>query len=43
MLLLPVTLLVTAFAILFRPVTRIVRADYDVRNPFMGNVIADMK
>ncbi|SEQ44778.1 hypothetical protein [Neolewinella agarilytica] len=43
MLLLPITLFATSVAIFFRPVTRILRADYDVTNPFMSKMIDDLR
>lgn len=43
MYLLPITILVASFAVLFRPVTDVLSADFDLKNYFVEDMIKELR
>jgi len=42
MFLIPISILVTSFAVLYRPVTDVLRADFDLKNYFVADMIKEL-
>lgn len=43
MILLPISILVTSFAVLYRPITDVLNTDFDLKNYFVEDMIRELK